>query len=106
MFVLLVGGKIIYVGGLVQDGELIIGSIQFVLENDKVVDVDVMVGVISMDIGFNVFFDKVSLFVFYGEFVEVVEVVYDLIGDVLLQLVGYMVGQDWMMQEFVRFVVI
>ena len=104
MFAPPAGGKTTYVGGPVQDGELITGSIQSALENDTVADVDVMVGATSMDIGFNAFPDKASLFASYGEFAEAAEAAYDPTGDAPLQLVGYMAGQDRMMQEPARFV--
>ncbi|OFI33590.1 hypothetical protein BFC17_02280 [Alteromonas lipolytica] len=93
-----------FVGGPMQDGEIITNSTGSALKNGTVAKVDVMVGATSADIGFNMFADKDALFASFGAYADEARKVYDPTGEAPFQLVGYLVGQDRSMQEPARYV--
>jgi len=97
------GGVVTY-GGPVNDGEIVQGATQTMLEEGKVAKVPVMVGTTSQDIGFANFPDKDALFASFGEFAQAARDAYDPDGSADLQTLVASVGQDFTMQEPARFV--
>lgn len=96
-------GKQTYVGGPLADGKIVQGSTQKMVESGQIANIPVMVGTTSMDIGFGMSPDKDTLFASFGPYAQEARHAYDPNGDLPLQVLNFMVGQDRGMQEPARY---
>lgn len=92
-----------YVGGPVNDGEIVRGTTEEMLLAGNVAGMPVMVGTTGQDIGFMRKQSKQEVFAMFDGMADKAQAVYDPDGSADLQVVNYQVGQDFGMQEPARF---
>ena len=93
-----------YVGGPIQDGKIVTGTVEQLLKAGKGAPVPVMIGANSADIGFSLAKTKDEVFASFGDHADEARKIFDPDGNKDLKLLAGEVAMDRIMVEPARFV--